>query len=70
MITRVSPVGNQQQILQPEQTDVDVSVCLKWVSTLQFSTLIEASTANDNINTWSTQVKKMNDEPDDGFCLS
>lgn len=69
MIAWVSPVGILQQVLQPERTDVDVHVCLKWVSTLQFSTLIEASTANDNTNTWSTQVKKTSYEPDAGFYL-
>lgn len=41
--------------------------CKKCLSTLQFSTLGEALIANNNTNTWSMKVKKMNYEPDDKF---
>lgn len=69
----VPPAGILQQVLQPEQTDIDVDVHVKkWISTLQFSTLEEALIANNNTNTWPEKFKKINYEyePDDEFCLS
>lgn len=54
----VSPVGILQQVLQPEQTDVDVHI-KKWISTLQFSTVGEALIANNNTNSWSIKENEL-----------
>lgn len=68
-----SPVDILQQVLWPKQTDVDVQVFrtgIYFITDVCSSDLIDASTADDTTNTWSTQVKKMNSEHDAGFGLS